>query len=79
MVRIEMYNLKTILIQFKDQKKLKTYLIVRIELSLNDNMLKASNINNALPTCLKYLLQFKEMKLILFIDQQKVAKKVTVS
>ena len=40
MVRIEMYNLKTILTQFKDQKKLKTYLIVRIELSLNENMLK---------------------------------------
>ena len=40
MVRIEMYNLKTILIQFKDQKKLKTYLIVRIELSLNENMFK---------------------------------------
>ena len=36
MVRIEMYNLQTRLVQFKDQKKLKMYLIVRIELSLNE-------------------------------------------
>ena len=35
MVRIEMYNLQTRHVQFKDQKKLKTYSIVKIELSLN--------------------------------------------
>ena len=39
MVRIEMYNLQTKLVQFKDHKKLKTYLIVRIEFSLNENKL----------------------------------------
>ena len=37
MVRIEMYNLQTRHVQFKDQKKLKTYSIVKIELSLNKN------------------------------------------
>ena len=40
MKRIEMYNLQTRLVKFKDQKKLKTYLIVRIELSENENALK---------------------------------------
>ena len=40
MVRIEMYKLQTKLAQFKDEKKLKTYLLARIELSLNENMLK---------------------------------------
>ena len=52
MVRIENYNWQTRLVQFKDQKKkLKTYLIARIELSLNEN-------TNALSlwTCLKYAL-----------------------
>ena len=39
MVRTEMYNLRTRLAQFKDQKKLKTYLIVRIELTSNENKL----------------------------------------
>ena len=34
MVQTGMYNLQTRLIQFKDQKKGKTYLIVRIGLSL---------------------------------------------
>ena len=38
MVRIEMYNLQTRLVQFKDQKKLKTS-IVRTELFLNANKL----------------------------------------
>ena len=37
MVRTEMYILQTRL--SKDQNKLKTYLIVRIELSLNENKL----------------------------------------
>ena len=37
MVRIEMYNLQTRHVQFKDQKKLKTYSIVKSELSLNKN------------------------------------------
>ena len=40
MNRIGMYDLQTRLVQFKDQKKLKTYLIVRIELSVNENALK---------------------------------------
>ena len=39
MVRIEMYNLHTRLVQFKDQKKLKTYSVVKIELSLSENKL----------------------------------------
>ena len=39
MLRIERYNLQTSLVQFKYQKKLKTYLIVKIELSLNENKL----------------------------------------
>ena len=41
MVRIEIFNLQTRLVQFKDpKKKVKTYLIVRIELSINENTLK---------------------------------------
>ena len=36
MNRTEMYNLQTRPVQFKDQNKLKTYLIVRIELSVNE-------------------------------------------
>ena len=40
MNRIEMYNLQIRLVQFKDQKKLKTFLINRIELSINKNALK---------------------------------------
>ena len=39
MVRIVMYNLQTRPVQFIDQKKLKAYLIVRTELSLNENRL----------------------------------------
>ena len=39
MVGIEMHYLETSLVQFKDHKKLKTYLIVRTELSLNENKL----------------------------------------
>ena len=35
-----MYNLQIRLVQFKDQKKLKTFLINRIELSINKNALK---------------------------------------
>ena len=37
MVRNEMYNFQTRLVQFKDEKKLKIYIIVRIELSINKN------------------------------------------
>ena len=37
---VELYNLQTRLVQIKDQKKLKTYLIVRIKLPLNENELK---------------------------------------
>ena len=38
MARNEMYYLQTRLkVQFKDQKKLKIYIIVRIELSINEN------------------------------------------
>ena len=37
MNQIEMYKLQTSLVQFKDQKKLKTYLIFRIELSVNEH------------------------------------------
>ena len=40
MVGIEMYILQTRLVQFKYQEKLKTYLIVRIELFLIENNLK---------------------------------------
>ena len=40
MNRIEMYNLQTRLVQFKDQKKLKTFLINRIEHSINKNALE---------------------------------------
>ena len=40
MNRIEMYNLQTRLVEFKDQKKLKMCLIVSIELSVNENALK---------------------------------------
>ena len=36
----EMYNLQARLVQFKDQQKLKTYLIVTIELFVNGNALK---------------------------------------
>ena len=39
MLQIEIYNLQTSIVQFKYQKKLKTYLIVKIELSLNENKL----------------------------------------
>ena len=39
MNQIEMHNLQTRLVQFKHQKKLKTY-IVRTELSRNENALK---------------------------------------
>ena len=65
MVRIEMYNLQTRLLQFKDQKKLKMYLIVRIELSSNENTLKGRK-------CLKCFLYFKDIQVMQFIDQQKV-------
>ena len=41
MVRIEMHNLQTNLVQYEDQKKLKTYAIVKIELSLNENKLNS--------------------------------------
>ena len=37
---IEMYNLQTRLVQFKDLKKQKPYLTVSIELSVNKNALK---------------------------------------
>ena len=37
MVRNDMYNLLTRLVQFKDQRKAKVYIIVRIELSINEN------------------------------------------
>ena len=37
---VELYNLQTRLVQIKDQKKLKTYLIVRIKLPVNENELK---------------------------------------
>ena len=40
MNKIEMYNLQTRLVQLKDEKKLKTYLIVRTELSVNENKVK---------------------------------------
>ena len=40
MNKIEMYNLQTRLVQLNDHKKLKTYLIVRIELSVNENKVK---------------------------------------
>ena len=40
MNQIEMHNLQTIVVQFEDQKYLKTYLIVRIELSVIENALK---------------------------------------
>ena len=58
MVRIEMYNLQTKLAQFKDEKKLKTYLLARIELSLNENTLKGLKCKECLSlwTCLKYVL-----------------------
>ena len=36
----DIYNLQTRFVQFKDQKKLKSCLIVSIELSLNENALK---------------------------------------
>ena len=36
-----MYNLQTRIVQFKDQKTLKAYLIFRIELSLNEKKLKS--------------------------------------
>ena len=36
-----MYNLQTSIVQFKDQKKLKAYLIFRIELALNEKTLKS--------------------------------------
>ena len=35
-----MYNLQTKLVQFKDQKKLKAYLIARIELFVQEYALK---------------------------------------
>ena len=36
-----MHNLQTNFVQFEDQKKLKTYAIVKIELSLNENKLNS--------------------------------------
>ena len=44
MVRIEMYNLQSRLVQFKNQKKLTTYLIARTELSLNVKKVKRPEI-----------------------------------
>ena len=77
MVRIKMYNLQTKLAQFKDEKKLKTYLLARTELSLNENTLKGLKCKERLSfwICLKYVLQFKGIQLIKFTDLQKVAKK----
>ena len=46
MNRIEMYNLQIKLAQFKDQKKQKTNLIVRIELSVNEYALKGLKYNH---------------------------------
>ena len=40
MNRIGMYKFQNRLVQFKDQKRLKMYLIVTIELSVIDNALK---------------------------------------
>ena len=40
-VRIEMHNLQPDLYNLKTRKELKIYLIVRIELSLNENTLKS--------------------------------------
>ena len=56
MNQIEMYKLQTSLVQFKDQKKLKTYLIVRIKLSVNEHALKGLKYKQRLNfwTCLKY-------------------------
>ena len=58
MNRIEMYNLQTRFVQFKEQKKIKTYLIVRIELSVNENALKGLKYKSRLSfwTCLKYVI-----------------------
>ena len=46
MIRIAMYNLHTRLVQFKDQKKLKTYSLVKTELSINENKLNSKNIKS---------------------------------
>ena len=56
MNKIEMYNLQTRLVQLKDQKKLKTYLIVRTELSVNENKVKGLKYEYRLNlwTCLNY-------------------------
>ena len=65
MVRIETYNLQTRLVQFKDQKKLKMYLIVRIELSLNESTLKGLK-------CLKYVFcNLKTFKLYNLLTNKK--------
>ena len=45
MVQNEMYNLQTRLVQFKDQKKLKIYIIVRTELSINENTQRLEMLN----------------------------------
>ena len=65
MVRIEMYNLQTRLVKFKDQKKLKMYLIIRIDFSLNENMLKGLK-------CLKYVYRnLKTFKLYNLLTNKK--------
>ena len=65
MVRIEMYNLQTRLLQFKAQEKLKMYLMVRIELPLNENTLKGRK-------CLKYVFcNLKTFKLYNLLSNKK--------
>ena len=57
-VQIEMYNLQTRPVKFKDQKKLKVYSIVKIELSLNENKFNVHKYQECLSfwKCLKYVL-----------------------
>ena len=59
MVRIEMYNLQSRLVQFKNQKKLTTYLIARTELSLNVKKVKRPEI--------QVMVKFLEMSEICFV------------
>ena len=42
-----MYNLQIRQLQFKDQKKVNTYSVVKNELSLNENKLNGKNIKSA--------------------------------
>ena len=60
-----MYNLQTRIVQFKDQKTLKTYLIVRTELTVNENKLNSRKYKT-------YMLKPLDMSEICFVVQRQL-------